>query len=90
MADNCRMVFKRAMVIGKIIEEQAFYKEEIRMENIKDMDAREYALYRVEMTRRELMRINASVEMGHEIGERLSEILVTAINAIEELVEEEE
>lgn len=60
------------------------------MKNIKDMDARDYALYRVEMTRRELMRINASVEMGHEIGERLSEILVTAINAIEELAEEEE
>lgn len=52
------------------------------------MDTLEYALHRVEMTRRELMSLNAQVEIGNEIGDKLSEILVNAINEIVKLAEE--
>lgn len=53
-----------------------------------ELSAVEYAALRVEMTRRELMKLNASVELCTEYGARLSEIVCSAINEVEALAEE--
>lgn len=58
--------------------------------NAKDMEAENYAVYRVEQTRRELMKLNAKIELGTETGKILSEVLCKAIREVEALAEEEE
>ena len=52
------------------------------------MTATEYALYRVEMTRRELMELSAKIELGTDIANRLSEIINKAIDEVEALADE--
>ena len=54
----------------------------------QQVTAEDWAMYRIEMTRRTLMELNAKVELGTEYGRRLSEILERAIDEIEELAEE--
>lgn len=58
--------------------------------NLRNMTAEEYAKYRVEMTRRELMKLLAKVELGTEIGLRLQNILEDAVNKVEALAEDAE
>lgn len=55
---------------------------------LRDMTAEEYAKYRVEMTRRELMKLLAKVELGTEVGFRLQQILEDAIDKVEALAED--
>lgn len=57
--------------------------------NKSEMTAQEYARYRVEMTRRELMALLAMVEVGTETGRKLQEILERAVDEIEALADEE-
>jgi len=54
----------------------------------QQVTAEDWAMYRIEMTRRTLMELNAKVELGSEYGRRLSEILERAINEVEELAED--
>ena len=51
--------------------------------NTKSMTEKEYYKYRLEMTRRELMKLIAKFE--HPYGDEASEILIEAIDRIEEL-----
>ena len=51
------------------------------------MTDREYYMHRLEMSRRALMELIAKVE--HPCGDELSEILVEAVNRIEDLQNEE-
>lgn len=52
------------------------------------MTAEDFARYRVEMTRRELHKLMAAVELGTDVGCRLSAILENAINEVEMLAED--
>lgn len=62
--------------------------DEDEEENTEDMTATEYALHRVEMTRRELMELSAKIELGTDIANRLSEIINKAIDEVEALADE--
>lgn len=57
---------------------------------LRDMTSEEYAKYRVEMTRRALMRLLSKLETGTEIGCRLYNILEDAVNKVEDLAEDAE
>lgn len=58
--------------------------------NLKEMTAENYAVYRVEETRRELMKLSAKVELNTDTGRQLSEILCKAICEVEALADKEE
>lgn len=57
------------------------------MAKVKEMTSIQHAKYRVEMTRRELHRLLAKVELGTDIGYELSRILEDAISRVEVLAE---
>ena len=58
------------------------------MKSVTQMTQKEYYEYRLEMTRRELMKLNAKFEAPYAY--EVSEILNEAVNRIEELQQEEE
>ena len=57
------------------------------MANVKEMTSIQHAKYRGEMTRRELHRLLAKVELGTDISYELSRILEDAISRVEVLAE---
>ncbi len=57
--------------------------------NVSEMTAQEYAMYRVEMTRRGLMELLCKVEPGTETGRQLAAILEIAVDNVEALANEE-
>ena len=71
--------------IGNSLNEK---ESRLRTSDYQQITAEDWALYRIEMTRRTLMELNAKVELGTEYGRRLSQILDRAIDEIEELAEE--
>lgn len=58
------------------------------MKSIMQMTQKEYYEYRLEVTRRELMKLIAKFETPY--ADEVSEILYEAVNRIEELQQEED
>lgn len=79
-------------IIGNVFENPELLDspktEKEKPNDMKEMTAKEYALFRIEMTRRELMKLLAKVELGTDIGCQLGEILENAVNAVEALAED--